>query len=57
MRPDPTRTPAARTPDALGPARRICPASGYVVIVLANLDPPVAQRVADYLDARLPLDE
>jgi CubicO group peptidase (beta-lactamase class C family) len=36
---------------------RIYPASGYVVVVLANLDPPVAQRVADYLDARLPLDE
>ena len=36
---------------------RIYPTSGYVVVVLANLDPPVAQRVADYLDARLPLDE
>jgi D-alanyl-D-alanine carboxypeptidase len=36
---------------------RVYPASGYVVVVLANLDPPVAQRVADYLDARLPLDE
>jgi hypothetical protein len=36
---------------------RIYPASDYVVVVLANLDPPVAQRVADYLDARLPLDE
>ena len=36
---------------------RIYPASGYVVVVLANLDPPVAQRVADYLDARIPLDE
>jgi D-alanyl-D-alanine carboxypeptidase len=36
---------------------RMYPASDYVVVVLANLDPPVAQRVADYLDARLPLDE
>ena len=36
---------------------RIYPTSGYVVVVLANLDPPAAQRVADYLDARLPLDE
>jgi CubicO group peptidase (beta-lactamase class C family) len=35
---------------------RIYPASDYVVVVLANLDPPVAQRVADYLDARLPLE-
>jgi CubicO group peptidase (beta-lactamase class C family) len=34
---------------------RIYLPSGYVVVVLANLDPPVAQRVADYLDARLPL--
>jgi len=36
---------------------RIYQLSGYVVVVLANLDPPVAQRVADYLDARLSLDE
>jgi CubicO group peptidase (beta-lactamase class C family) len=36
---------------------RIYPASDYVVIVLANLDPPAAQRIPDYLDARLPLDE
>jgi CubicO group peptidase (beta-lactamase class C family) len=35
---------------------RIYPASGYVVVVLANLDPPVAERIADYLDARLPLE-
>jgi hypothetical protein len=32
-------------------------ASDYVMVVLANLDPPAAQRVADYLDARLPLDK
>jgi D-alanyl-D-alanine carboxypeptidase len=28
--------------------------SGYVVAVLANLDPPAAQRISDYLDPRLP---
>jgi CubicO group peptidase (beta-lactamase class C family) len=28
--------------------------SGYVVAVLANMDPPVAQRIASYLDQRLP---
>jgi CubicO group peptidase (beta-lactamase class C family) len=35
---------------------RIYPGSGYVVVVLANLDPPAAQRIADYLDARLPME-
>jgi D-alanyl-D-alanine carboxypeptidase len=33
---------------------RIYPKSGYVVAVLANLDPPAAQQIADFLDARLP---
>ena len=33
---------------------RFYPKSGYVVAVLANLDPPVAQRITDYLDPRLP---
>jgi hypothetical protein len=33
---------------------RIYPKSGYVVAVLANLDPPAAQQTADFLDARLP---
>jgi CubicO group peptidase (beta-lactamase class C family) len=33
---------------------RIYPKSGYVVAVLANLDPPAAGRVADFLDPRLP---
>ena len=28
--------------------------SGYVVAVLANLDPPAAQRISEYLDPRLP---
>jgi D-alanyl-D-alanine carboxypeptidase len=33
---------------------RICPDSGYVVVVLANMDPPAAQRVADFVGNRLP---
>jgi D-alanyl-D-alanine carboxypeptidase len=35
---------------------RIYPKSGYVVAVLANMDPPAAQRISDYLGARLPTD-
>jgi D-alanyl-D-alanine carboxypeptidase len=33
---------------------KIYPKSGYVVVVLANLDPPAAGRISDYLDLRLP---
>ncbi len=33
---------------------RICPTSGYVVVVLANLDPPAAQHIADFAGNRLP---
>ncbi len=33
----------------------ICPESGYVIAVLANLDPPAAQRPAEFVAARLPL--
>jgi hypothetical protein len=33
---------------------RIYPKSGYVVALLANIDPPAAQRIAKYLDPRLP---
>jgi D-alanyl-D-alanine carboxypeptidase len=33
---------------------RIYPKSGYVVAVLANIDPPAAQRISEYLDPRLP---
>jgi CubicO group peptidase (beta-lactamase class C family) len=33
---------------------RIYLKSGYVVAVLANLDPPAAGRLSDYLDPRLP---
>ncbi len=33
---------------------RICPKSGYTVVALANTDPPAAQRIASWLDARLP---
>jgi CubicO group peptidase (beta-lactamase class C family) len=32
----------------------ICPKSGYAVVALANMDPPAAQRIASWLDARLP---
>jgi D-alanyl-D-alanine carboxypeptidase len=33
---------------------KIYPKSGYIVAVLANLDPPAAQRISEYLDHRLP---
>jgi D-alanyl-D-alanine carboxypeptidase len=33
---------------------RIYPDSGYVIAVLANLDPPAATRVADFVGERLP---
>jgi CubicO group peptidase (beta-lactamase class C family) len=33
---------------------KIYPKSGYVVAVLANIDPPAAQRIPEYLDPRLP---
>jgi D-alanyl-D-alanine carboxypeptidase len=32
---------------------KIYPKAGYVVAVLANLDPPAAQRISEYLDPRL----
>jgi CubicO group peptidase (beta-lactamase class C family) len=35
---------------------RIYPKSGYVVAVLANIDPPAAQRISEYLDPRLPTE-
>lgn len=34
---------------------RIYLKSGYIVAVLANMDPPAAQRIAGWLDARLPM--
>ena len=34
---------------------KICPGPGYVVVVLANLDPPAAIRVADFITNRLPI--
>jgi D-alanyl-D-alanine carboxypeptidase len=34
---------------------KICPGPGYVVAVLANLDPPAATRVADFITNRLPM--
>jgi CubicO group peptidase (beta-lactamase class C family) len=33
---------------------KIFPQSGYVVAALANLDPPAAQRLSDYVSSRLP---
>jgi hypothetical protein len=34
---------------------KICSGPGYVVAVLANLDPPAATRVADFITNRLPM--
>lgn len=33
---------------------KICPGPGYVVAILANMDPPAASRVADFITNRLP---
>jgi D-alanyl-D-alanine carboxypeptidase len=33
---------------------KICPGTGYVIAVLANLDPPAANRVSDFVANRLP---
>ena len=33
---------------------KICPSQGYVIAVLANMDPPAASRVADFITNRLP---
>jgi CubicO group peptidase (beta-lactamase class C family) len=33
---------------------KIFPSSGYYVIILANMDRPAAERVADFIQARLP---
>ena len=35
---------------------RIYPKTGYVVAVLANIDPPAAERISEYLDPRLPTE-
>ena len=32
----------------------ICPAAGYVVAVLANMDPPAASRISQFVTNRLP---
>ena len=34
---------------------KICPGPGYVIAVLANLDPAAATRVADFITNRLPI--
>ncbi len=33
---------------------KIYPQSGYVIAVLANMDPPAAGRIADFIANRLP---
>lgn len=33
---------------------KICPGPGYVIAVLANMDPPAADRIADFITNRLP---
>jgi CubicO group peptidase (beta-lactamase class C family) len=33
---------------------KICPQSGYVIAVLANMDPPAAERVSEFITSRLP---
>ena len=33
---------------------QICPATGYVVAVLANMDPPAARRISDFITNRMP---
>ena len=33
---------------------QICPGPGYVIAILANMDPPAASRVADFITNRLP---
>lgn len=32
----------------------ICPASGYVVTALANMDPPAAEKISEFVLNRLP---
>jgi D-alanyl-D-alanine carboxypeptidase len=34
---------------------KVYPQSGYVVVVLANVDPPAAGQIADFISSRLPL--
>jgi hypothetical protein len=34
---------------------RVFPELGYVLIALANLDPPAATRLIDFFAARMPL--
>jgi D-alanyl-D-alanine carboxypeptidase len=33
---------------------QIFPQSGYVIVVLSNLDPPAASRISDFIINRLP---
>jgi hypothetical protein len=33
---------------------QIFPQTGYVIVVLSNLDPPAASRISDFIANRLP---
>jgi CubicO group peptidase (beta-lactamase class C family) len=33
---------------------KVCPRTGYVVVVLANMDPPAGQRISNFIANRLP---
>jgi hypothetical protein len=35
---------------------RVYPRTETIVIVLANVDPPAATRLADFFDERMPID-
>jgi len=35
---------------------KVCPKSGYIIAVLANIDPPAAQRASGFVANRLPLN-
>ena len=35
---------------------KVCPQTGYVIVVLANLDPQTASHASDFITARLPKD-
>ena len=48
-----TPTPPARTPEVCLCAAILCD-DGYIVAVLANMDPPAAGRISDFIVNRLP---
>ena len=36
---------------------RIYPRLGYVIVALSNVDPPGATRMADFIEARMPITD